>query len=95
MWRGHDEALVDYLLVLAEEWRYRGLYRDPALPYRESISEWLSVHYLCEGGDMPSWWGGPIHFSHQLKLTWKLPEWYEPRFGLVAPLVEPAYFWPA
>lgn len=94
MWRGHEEALVDYLLVLAQEWRYRGTLRETHQPYDESITEWLHANYLCDGGQLPEWWGGPIHFTHQLKLLYKMPEWYEPKLGFIAPRIEPNYFWP-
>ena len=94
MWRGHDEALAEYTVVLCAEWRYRGTLRPSRAPYRESISEWVMVHYDYMSPTLPPWWGGPIHKTHVYKLLWKDPEWYGKKLGYIAPKIEPAYFWP-
>lgn len=94
MWLGHDEALAEYTLILAEEWRRRGLFRPDPRPYNETISEWILAHYHGQGDILPEWWGSPIHLTHQQKLLWKDPAWYEPRIGRQAPEEEPAYYWP-
>lgn len=101
MWRGHGDALIGYLLVLAEEWRRRGQTRESGDPYSESITAWIAETYLNvpENAPLPDWWGGPIHESHRMRLFWKKPEWYGPKLygeNWRDMLLEeqPDYFWP-
>lgn len=94
MWEGYIPALIEYTCVLCAEWETRGWF-NRGKPYKQSFTTWAAdLPEISEPVELPPWWGGPIHFTHQLKLTWKLPEWYESRFQLKAPKVEPAYFWP-
>ena len=97
MWEGYEVALVDYTLILCIEWEARGMVRHGE-PYRQSFTQWLTdlelERPLHGEFEHPWWWGGPIHYTHKLKLLWKKPEWYSQRFHMTAPKVEPAYFWP-
>lgn len=94
MWTGYIPALIEYTCVLAAEWETRGWF-NRGKPYEQSFTTWVADRpEIHEPIELPWWWGGPIHYTHKLKLTWKLPIHYESRFQMVAPNVEPHYYWP-
>ena len=90
MWRGHETALVQYGLVICEEWKSRG--------FKDSCSEkiWnVSKNFRPNRGFvlMPSWWGDDrVHDSHKSKLLQKNAEWYT-KFGWSVP-IDLEYVWP-
>lgn len=88
MWRGHEDALKLYTLVVCREWRARG--------FADSVEAQILAR--CEGGEperpaLPSWLGDPaFHRAHQSNLIRKDPAHYEPRFpGVPGDL---PYVWP-
>jgi len=94
MWDGYIPALIEYTSILASEWEFRGI-TNRGKEYNQSFTSWAAT--LPESNEpivMPPWWGGPIHYTHLLKLLWKYPAWYEPKLKMTAPSIEPRYFWP-
>lgn len=90
MWRGHETALVQYGLVVCQEWQRRG--------YQDSCEEkiWnVSKAFRPNKGFvlMPQWWGDDrVHDSHKSKLLQKNSEWYS-QFNWSVP-VDLDYVWP-
>jgi hypothetical protein len=68
MWKDHEGSLVEYGIVICEEWIRRG-YKDTCL---EKIYQFVNVG-SCE---LPRWWGGDIHRSHRAALLVKNFEYY-------------------
>jgi hypothetical protein len=56
---------------------------------------WWKTDLACDraGILLPSWWGGPIHRTHQSNLVRKDPDFYRPKFPDVADDRE--YIWPS
>jgi hypothetical protein len=86
MWRGHENALVDYGLAMCAEWTARGR--------ADTVAANL-VAYRHDGAtDRPRWLGDPaFHASHRSNLLRKDPAWYG-RFGWDEP-DDLGYVWPA
>lgn len=85
MWRGHEQALVLYGIVVCEEWLRRG-YLDTCMPK-------ISAFLRAAEPSMPAWLGQPdFHLSHQSNLVRKKPEHYRPYFPGVTP--DLPYVWP-
>lgn len=86
MWRGSERKLVEYGIVMCEEWKSRG-YKDTCT---EKIAAYLA---LFADGKEPVWLGDEaFHRSHQSNLIRKLPEHYAPQFSGVSG--ELPYVWP-
>ena len=64
MWRNHEQALIQYAIVICEEWIARG-YKDTLLPR-------FKAEVLTTNPKMP-WWLGlkELHRSHQSNLRRK------------------------
>jgi Pyrimidine dimer DNA glycosylase len=88
MWRGHAGALLDYGIAVCLEWVSRG-YNDTMYDRFVTMSEEVD---LGESFHYPTWWGGPIHMSHQAALVRKDPTFYRPIFPDVDDTIP--YFWP-
>lgn len=90
MWRGYEPALVQYGIVICQEWKMRG--------YKDSCEEkiWnVSKNFRTPNKFimMPRWWGNDlVHDSHKSKLMQKEPEWYS-KFNWSVPL-DLDYVWP-
>lgn len=87
MWRGSERKLIEYGIVMCEEWKSRG--------YKDTCTEKIAAYAAVFSGDeQPVWLGDEnFHRSHQSNLIRKLPEHYEPQFaGVPADL---PYVWPA
>lgn len=89
MWRGYEGALTLYGITTCEVWKERG-YKDTC---KEKMLDIYKM-YFNESSfyEMPEWWGGDIHITHQSKLISKKPEHYKNIFP-EAPL-ELEYLWP-
>jgi hypothetical protein len=86
MWRGYEDALVDYGVAMCAEWTARGR--------ADTVHEKLLVHRSPSKATLPPWFGNPaLHASHRSNLLRKDPEWYG-RFGWSEPADLP-YVWPA
>jgi hypothetical protein len=87
MWRGYEAALIEYTLVVCDEWDRRG--------YADTVRTKLQVHLRQTGGPIlaPPWLGHePLHASHRSNLLRKDPDYYG-RFGWSEPPDLP-YLWP-
>lgn len=86
MWRGYEQALVEYGLVICNEWTSRG-YKDTCYDkihafFNESVPLTL-----------PPWVGREdIHLSHKSRLIQKYPEHYRPLWPDIPDNLE--YVWP-
>jgi hypothetical protein len=81
MWRGYVPALTRYSLDMVDEWTRRG-HADSTRP--------LITEFAPEATDgaalaLPSWLGEEaVHLSHRSNLVRTAPEFYTPRFLLLA-----------
>ena len=95
MWRGHQEALVTYGVVVSEVWLERG-YQDTCLAKISALSPGgtvLSEDEVFARGLVPPWVGDEaLHRSHQSSLVRKDPEHYRTFFPDVPDDLE--YVWP-
>lgn len=91
MWRGEEYALACYGKAICREWQSRG-YKDSLLQYFTDIAVALEPPGHAVKA-YPTWWGGPVHLSHRLKLLWKNGN-YSQYFNEPIPTTEPEYFWP-
>lgn len=91
MWRGYEQRLVTYGIVVCKEWIRRG-YKDTMLERFERLRDVPTSQRRAEVD--PSWLGRPdFHRSHQSNLVRKDPDFYSPIFpGIPADL---KYVWPA
>jgi hypothetical protein len=78
MWRGCEQALIHYGMVICAEWQERG-FKDTL--YDKFYAEWHNDHNYKE-----PWWLGydPLHTSHQSNLYRKDPVYYKD-FAITAP----------
>lgn len=86
MWRGYESALVEYGIVMCNEWIRRG--------YNDTMRERFLPLFKHTGTfDYPWWLGMPeLHLSHQSNLVRKDAVYYRPHFPTVASDLE--YVWP-
>jgi hypothetical protein len=87
MWRGHEQALITYGMIMSQEWRSRG-YVDNMWPEFQALSKRAPANWL-----KPRWVGKrKFHSAHRAALLYKAPEWYS-KFGWdEEPIVD--YWWP-
>jgi hypothetical protein len=87
MWRGHENALIDYGIAMCAEWTARGR--------ADTVREKLAALRSADGpAGMPVWFGDPaFHAAHRSNLLRKDPAHYG-RFGWSEPDDLP-YVWPA
>lgn len=93
MWYGYEHRLAIYGLYICSEWRCRG-YEDNQFDWFESLRMEFAKSKV--DAEYPAWFGDPqFHTSHQEKLVWKDPEYYNPIFELDYMILdEPTYVWP-
>jgi hypothetical protein len=87
MWRGYEAALIEYTLVVCDEWDARG--------YADTVRGKLEAHLRETGGPilLPPWLGHePLHASHRSNLLRKDAAYYG-QFGWREPPDLP-YLWP-
>ena len=69
MWRNHEQALIQYAIVICEEWILRG-YKDTLLPR-------FQAQVTTNNPEMPAWLGfQKFHLSHQSNLMRKDSAFY-------------------
>jgi len=86
MWRGYENGLVEYGLVICQVWKERG-YKDTCF---EKISAYKDTSKPIV---YPSWIGREdIHLSHKSKLVQKEPSFYKQIWPDVPDNLE--YVWP-
>ena len=86
MWRGYENGLAFYGMVICEEWVKRG-YKDTC---------WLKINNYFDRNKsikLPDWIGNEqLHFSHKSNLIRKFPDYYKPKWPDVPDNIE--YIWP-
>jgi len=88
-WAGHEFWLVDYILVMIDEWTRRG-YKDSV---RDKIDA-LLLEYPLPLCSRPDWLGyEPYHASHRANLLRK-DQFYYGQFGWTEDSTTP-YYWPS
>ena len=69
MWRDNEQALIQYGIVVCEEWIARG--------YRDTMLERFTSEVQDDNPTMPPWLGfDKFHTSHQSNLVRKDPNFY-------------------
>ena len=86
MWRGYENGLVEYGLVICQVWKERG--------YKDTCYEKIGVyHDPSKPVTFPDWIGREdIHLSHKSKLIQKDSAFYKPVWPTVPDNLE--YVWP-
>lgn len=88
MWRGHEDALIDYGIAICTEWVNRG-FQDTCLL---KIAEMRPLFLHSSQLQLPSWIGEErFHLSHQSNLIRKDPIHYSKYFNVPNDL---PYYWP-
>lgn len=86
MWRGHEQALILYGIVICTEWRRRG-FKDSML--ERFLAEQTDLH-----PDLPWWYGfKPLHTSHRSNLVRKDPDYYTKQFDFENTPKDLPYIW--
>ena len=87
MWKDNEGFLIEYALVIVEEWRSRG-YNDSMKPkFERMLDKTTDISKLP-----PSWWGREdIHFSHRCQLVAKDKDFYGNKFPDADPSID--YVW--
>ena len=68
MWRGYEQALVEYGLIICQEWTWRG--------YKDAQYEQIAAFCVEGSYKLPHWIGGAIHSEHRAALLLKNYEYY-------------------
>ena len=86
MWRGYENGLVEYGLVICQVWKERG--------YKDTCYEKIGVYKdTSKPTTYPNWLGREdIHNSHKSKLIQKEPAFYKPIWPETPDNLE--YVWP-
>jgi len=88
MWRGYEQALVEYGIVFCDTWIALG-YKDTC---KDKIAVYRRGHVVY-----PSWLGGYIHRTHKAALLHKKYDFYAQydwdKYPNYVP-VEENYYWP-
>jgi hypothetical protein len=85
MWRGYEDALIDYAQTICKEWFNRG--------YEDSVFDKLEALRSGKPMVLPPWLGNQkLHLSHQSNLLRKDPVHYG-KFGWTVDHLFP-YWWP-
>jgi hypothetical protein len=73
MWRGHEQSLILYGIVICNEWIKRG-YQDALLPQ-------FQAELTDPNAPLPWWFGfKPLHLSHRSNLIRKDADYYSKKF---------------
>jgi len=89
MWRGHERALVEYVVTVCQVWKERG-YKDTV---EEKVRALEKEHLSDQGVDSPSWLGREdIHLAHRSNLIRKMPSHYQSQWPDVPD--DLPYIWP-
>jgi hypothetical protein len=99
MWRGYEEALGRYGIVVCREWVRRGHADTCEATLLDDLAR-ADVHVppraqsrLARAHELPKWLGDEaFHRSHRSSLLRKDPQWYGARFDDVPP--DLPYIWP-
>ncbi len=97
MWRGHDVALMRYLLIIKEECDSRGIQTEKNWKAIADIhfDTWMTT---SSGNlDLPPWWGdNRVHESHKFNLYRKDPQHYHHFYDAENSVCcdKCNYFWP-
>ena len=87
MWKGYEEALLFYGIVICKEWKNRGFKDNLLQEFEEEFTKYSN-------GVFPNWLGNEeFHKSHRLNLLFKNPEHYVQYFDEDVPTTKPEYVW--
>lgn len=87
MWRGYENALVVYGVLICNEWINRGFKDTCLLKISSYANKFESLRF-------PTWmYDERFHLSHQSNLIRKYPEYYQTKFGENVPN-NLDYVWP-
>lgn len=87
MWIGYENFLKFYINCAIQEWVKRG--------FSNSMSEYVIDEYDLTPEEVPYWFGGPIHRTHQLMLLKKDYDYYSKYFVASKDVINCAqYYWP-
>lgn len=86
MWRGHEQSLILYGLVISEEWRKRG--------FQDVMYDRFAEELTDEHAPLPWWYGfKPLHLSHRSNLVRKDPNYYTKQFDFEITPTDLPYVW--
>jgi hypothetical protein len=85
MWKGYENALVEYGIAICKEWINRG--------YHDSCYDKIAAFDNPKQEILyPEWLNGKIHSTHRAALLFKLPEYYSKYSWIEIPKID--YYWP-
>lgn len=85
MWRGYEQALIEYALNICEEWLQRG--------YKDTMYERFLTLEKMDLLVYPPWFGNcSFHSAHRAALLAKNYEWYSQFHWSEIPEIK--YYWP-
>ena len=95
-WRGYEKSLIEYGIIICEEWKMRGELKN-GIPFKDTCLAQIAALYDSFPDsklDHPSFLGNEeFHISHQSNLVRKDPIYYRPWFPDVPDDLE--YVWPS
>lgn len=87
MWRGHEQSLILYGLVISTEWRKRGFQDVMTDRFQELLTD--------PNAPLPWWFGLPdFHLAHRSNLIAKHPDYYFKQFDFEITPQDLPYLWP-
>jgi hypothetical protein len=87
MWRGHEQSLILYGLVISTEWRKRG--------FQDVMADRFQAELIDPNFQLPWWFGLPdFHLSHRSNLIRKDAEYYRKQFDFEITPDDLPYLWP-
>lgn len=104
MWRGWEQSLIDYGLLVCVEWKQRG-FKDTCYEKIMTFTEWASnvdfryqmpagAQQYCSTDDIwiPSWINETFITAHRSNLIRKDPKFYQPKWPDIPD--DLPYVWP-
>lgn len=87
MWRGHEQSLILYGLIVSEVWRKRGFQDVMFDRFQELLTD--------PNAPLPWWFGLPdFHLSHRSNLVRKDADFYRKQFDFEITPEDLPYLWP-
>lgn len=86
MWRGHEQSLILYGVVISTEWRKRG--------FQDIMLDRFLKLLTNPNEQLPVWFGyQPFHLSHRSNLVRKDFNYYKPQFDFENTPINLPYLW--
>lgn len=81
MWRGYEQALLEYSRAICQEWADRGYLEQTFVKIQELFYNEAPFIRQQNQIEMPPWLGDPeLHLAYQSKLIRKDPEFYTQQY---------------